>query len=230
MKRPDSGLFVTGTDTEVGKTYVSCRLLEALHASGIRCGAFKPVASGATRIEESDAYRLHTALQSTFPIEWISPITFTAPMAPPLAAEAEGRTIDESLIWEGLASWKDRCDWLLVEGAGGLCSPISWSLTNADLAKRIGYPLMIVAANKLGVVHQILATVLAANTFGLRVSEIVLNDISRVHDGDSKIEETIAETNERLLRPFLDRFCQGAIIRRLTWNGRWRDQPEFRPA
>jgi dethiobiotin synthetase len=207
MLKPQQGWFVTGTDTEVGKTFITCRLLEQYRSKGFRVGAYKPSASGAASIEESDAYRLWTAIGQSCPIEWVTPQSFQAPLAPPIAAELEGKSVDESLLLQGVAQWFGNCDLLIVEGAGGLMSPISWSMTNADLARAIGYPLVLVANNRLGVVHQVLATLTSAHANKLRVAEIVLN-----HVGEEPIDIS-AESNERLLRSFLRRLGTDIPIR-----------------
>jgi dethiobiotin synthetase len=174
---------------------------------GERVGAYKPAASGAVSREASDAYQLWIAQGQTVSEDLVNPQSFVAPLAPPVAAEIENRQVDEGLLLYGIERWHDQCDILLVEGAGGLMSPISWNMTNADLAKAIGYPLVVVARNKLGVVHQILATCEAALAKGLNVIEVVLNDVSRVADD-------AGNSNERLLAPFLAKILPGVSIRR----------------
>jgi dethiobiotin synthetase len=208
MKKPERGWFITGTDTDVGKTFVACRMLEQMRARGERVGAYKPTASGARFREESDAYRLWLALGAVVPEEWVNPQSFAAPLAPPIAAEQEHRQVDEGLLLAGVERWFGECDVLLVEGAGGLMSPLSWTLTNADLASRIGYPLIVVARNRLGVVHQILATCEAADAHGLEIAEVVLNDVDPVESDPAR------DSNERLLRPFLSQRFPSAAIRR----------------
>ncbi len=179
---------------------------------GERVGAYKPAASGAVSREASDAYQLWIAQGQTVSEDLVNPQSFVAPLAPPVAAEIENRQVDEGLLLYGIERWHDQCDILLVEGAGGLMSPISWNMTNADLAKAIGYPLVVVARNKLGVVHQVLATCEAAIARGLNVMEVVLNDVSRVADD-------AGNSNERLLAPFLAKILPGVSIRREVFGG-----------
>jgi dethiobiotin synthetase len=205
-KQPERGYFIAGTDTEVGKTYVACGMIAALRARGLRVGAYKPVASGATSTQASDAFQLWTAIGQTYPFEWVNPQSFLAPVAPPIAADLEHRCVDESLLVQGLEPWCGNCDIVIVEGAGGLLSPISWTMTNADLARRLGYPVRLVAANRLGAVHQILATVRAAIDYGLSVEEIVLN---HPISGDT---DMAVQSNQRLLEPFLARIYPDAIV------------------
>lgn len=213
MKKPPRGWFVAGTDTDVGKTYVACRILEDLRMRGEHVGAYKPAASGARSREASDAYQLWVAIGKSVAEDMVNPQSFTAPLAPPVAAELEQRTVDEELLIAGVERWSGHCDILIVEGAGGLMSPISWNLTNADLARSIGYPLVIVARNRLGVVHQILATCESARVNGLTVAEVVLNDVAPAEADDA------VHSNERLLRRFLDRMSPGVAIRRERFGG-----------
>ena len=204
--KPAQGVFVSGTDTEVGKTYVSCWQLRRMREAGLRLGAYKPVASGAVSIETSDAYQLWQASGTPMPLETVNPQSFDAALAPPVAAEAEGKAVDESLLLRGVEAWTEHCDYLLVEGAGGLCSPISWNLTNADLAVQIGYPLWIVASNRLGVVHQVLATVTVALARGLRVERVYLNQC------DPTTDDASVASNARLLEPFLRRLSPNTEV------------------
>jgi len=196
------GLFVTGTDTEVGKTHFVCEYARRLIQQGLRLGVYKPLASGYPREDHrSDASRLHRSLGkhgANIRPEQINPQCFLAPLAPPLAARSEGRNIDEALLVHGAEAWREHCDVLLVEGAGGLLSPITWTMTNADLACKLGYPILVVAENRLGCVHQILSTVQVAKTMGLAVQAVVLNQVRPQLDA-ARIQ------NRELLEPFLQR-------------------------
>jgi dethiobiotin synthetase len=207
LRKPERGYFVTGTDTEVGKTFVACRRIEDMRAQGMRVGAYKPVASGAVSVETSDGYRLWRAVGQLGPLERVNPQSFDAPLAPPIAADLEHRTVEESRILSGVEAWFDACDWLVVEGAGGLMSPITWNWTNADLADQLGYPLVLVAANRLGAVHHVLSSVSLAVQRRLTIAEIVLNE------PEGMGSNLAATTNSKLLRPFLDRLCPGVPLR-----------------
>ena len=193
------GRFITGTDTEVGKTHFACRYAKELIASGIRVGVYKPVASGFPREDlQSDASRLATSVGGNVALSQINPQCFLDPLAPPLAAESEGSEVDEKLIIQGAMAWRGECDFLVVEGAGGLFSPISWRMTNADIALKLEFPLILVAANRLGCVHQVLSTVRSAIGLGLQVERVVLNQLQPVMGHAER-------NNARLLRPFLER-------------------------
>jgi len=194
------GLFVTGTDTEVGKTHFACRYIRKLVSQGVRVGVYKPVASGFGREDHrSDPFQLHRSLGGQgqgVPLEKINPYCFGAPLAPPIAAQDEGQLIDDESLVQGAMDWKNDCELLLVEGAGGLFSPITWTMTNADLALRLQFPLILVAENRLGCIHQILATIRAAESLGLAIETLVLNQrTSEVDDAQRH--------NRQLLEPFL---------------------------
>lgn len=187
--------FVTGTGTDVGKTYCASRYVEMRCRTGQRVGVYKPVASGCVQSNEgpwiaADAVALWRAAGCPRTLHDVCPQQFAAPLAPPLAANAEGRQVDETLLMTGLQGWTGSCegsgpyelpcDVLVVEGAGGLFSPISASLLNIDFALllREQFPqsiTVLVARNRLGVIHECIAAVRAAQASGLNIDKIVLN-------------------------------------------------------
>lgn len=195
---PVRGVFIAGTDTDVGKTYVACRIIEALVEAGVAIAAYKPVASGSDSPEESDAQRLYVSSSNRGTLADVNPQFFRAPLAPPMAAALESKQVDEERILLGAAAWNGRCDCLVVEGAGGLLSPISWTQTNADLAAALGYPVVLVAANRLGVVNHTLLAMEHARAIGVRVVAVVLNDFS------SAVGDQSRKNNGELLRRFFD--------------------------
>lgn len=176
---PARGLFVTGTDTDVGKTFVGAIIVRSLTRQGYRVGVYKPVASGCENVggelQSSDAAALWDAAGRPGPLSEVCPQRFAAPLAPNLAAAAEGRSVDSQFLRRGLESWTNRCDLVVVEGAGGLFSPISQADFVVDLAREIGYPVIIVAANRLGTINATILTIQAAERAGLRVAGVVLN-------------------------------------------------------
>jgi len=182
---PPAGLFVTGTDTGIGKTHVASLIARQLVSCGVRVGVYKPVCSGAEfdtsgRARWDDIERLREAVRDEWPGDTLSdeaicPQRFLAPLAPPLAARAEGRTVDLALLKSGADHWSSRVDVLVVEGAGGLLAPVSKTTNGADLAREFGYPLIVVARCGLGTINHSLLTIEAAERRGLRVAGIVLN-------------------------------------------------------
>ena len=213
------GLFITGTGTGVGKTYVATLIARALHETGKRVGVYKPVASGSEirggQLVSPDAVALWTAAGQPGTLEAVCPQLFAAPLAPHLAARAEGRRVDPALLRSGLDYWRETCDIVLVEGAGGLMSPISDEDYNADLAETFGYPLVVVAANELGAINATLQTLITASTFGsaggedrevrsegITVAGVVLNSAHQ-SDNDPSVDSNADEIARRCVPPLL---------------------------
>jgi len=192
------GLFITGTDTGVGKTHVAAVIARKLVAEGLRVGVYKPVASGCSRDAEGkltsdDARVLWEAAGRPGLFERVCPQNFAAPLAPHLAARAEGRELDTQLLLDGLKYWRLRSDVVLVEGAGGLFSPLDEGRLNIDFAREVRYPLVVVAPNRLGTIHGVLSTIIAARelTSSLPIKAVVLSettndksDLSRASNAD----------------------------------------------
>jgi dethiobiotin synthetase len=180
MKRAP-GLFISGTDTEVGKTYVAALIARELAASGRRVGVYKPAASGCWyrdgMLVSGDALVLWEAAGRPGESERVCPQRFEVPLAPHLAAREQGRELDPQLLRTGVDYWHARSDVVLVEGAGGLMSPLGETEYVADLAADLGFPLIVVARNALGTINHTLQTLIAAAAHvpPLRVAGIVLN-------------------------------------------------------
>ncbi len=208
------GLFITGTDTEVGKTYVTALVAKALVAAGRRVGVYKPVASGCREqdgtLVADDAVSLWQAAGRPGDLEHVCPQRFRAPLAPHRAAAAEGRAVDERMLRDGVAYWRERCDVVLVEGAGGLMSPVSENDYNADLVRDLGYPLVVVAPNVLGTINGTLQTLITAETFGegLDVAGVVLCNV-RLGDDVSR-QSNRQELERRCVAPLLAEVADGA--------------------
>ncbi|HEX3726001.1 MAG TPA: dethiobiotin synthase [Pirellulales bacterium] len=202
------GLFITGTDTEIGKTYVAALIARALVGAGHRVGVYKPAASGCLMqggsMMSEDALKLWEAAGSPGKLADVCPQLFAAPLAPHLAAAAEGRRIDPVLLRQGLDTWLDSSDVVLVEGAGGLMSPLGEEEFVADLAYDLGFPLVIVAGNRLGVINHVLQTLITAEAFrnGLNVAGIVLNDLGPP-GADISVGQNADEIRRRAVAPLL---------------------------
>lgn len=173
-----TGIFITGTDTEVGKTAVATAILRQLADGGAECRAYKPVASGVTP-EGSDPERLWQATGCRGRLADVCPQAFQAPVAPEQAARAEGRTVDEPLLRQGIAPLLT-AELVVVEGAGGLFSPLGPGTLNHDLARDFGLPLVVVDAARLGLIGRTLATVTAARAVGLTVAAVVISETAAV--------------------------------------------------
>jgi dethiobiotin synthetase len=173
------GLFVTGTDTGVGKTVVAAAIAAALLGRGIDVGVMKPLESGcsreAGRLIPSDATMLKQAAQCQDDIEVINPYRLEYPLAPGMAAELEGVEISIKAIKERYNSLAASHDLLLVEGAGGLLVPVKEDHLMADLAKALGLPLLVVARANLGTINHTLLTLHYAAHEGVPVTGVVMN-------------------------------------------------------
>ena len=187
-----SALFITGTDTGVGKTFVGCALAHALRARGRRVAVMKPIETGVDDMPE-DAVRLRAAANDGQPLDAICPIRLRAPLAPAVAARLEGRTIDVGELVDAIGRRARDADVLLVEGAGGLLVPVDGRATWADVAARAGLPLLIVAANRLGTVNHCALTARVATVAGLAVRGFVLSQPAAETDASAATNaETIA--------------------------------------
>ena len=209
------GLFITGTDTGVGKTQVAAMIARGLNSAGFRVGVYKPAASGCRcegdRLFAEDAERLWQAAGRPGDFAAVCPQYFRAPLAPHLAACAEQKRIDPERLRSGVDYWRNRSDVVLVEGAGGLMSPLSEQLYNADLVADLGYPLVVVAPNVLGTINATLQTLITARTYRKRidVAGIVLNDVCP-SDQDASAESNRLELVRRCAVPVLTTVSWGA--------------------
>lgn len=188
------GLFITGTDTGVGKTVVTCAIAAALRreASRSRVGVWKPFATGCRREREGlvseDAEALAHFADCREPLDTINPVRFVPPLAPAVAAEEAGVPLDWTELWRSLSLLDASSDRLLVEGVGGLMVPIDPdrpTLTVLDLAKAIGFPAVVVARSVLGTLNHTAMTVRLLKDAGLRVAGVVMNG----YDADVALQE-----------------------------------------
>jgi dethiobiotin synthetase len=183
---------VTGTDTGIGKTVVTCALAARARVLGLRVAAMKPIESGVVERPvsdhglASDADRLRAAAGSTQPLSVVRPYVLEEPLAPMIAAERANLSIDFAVLDAALARIEQDAEVVLVEGAGGLLVPITANVSYLDLFARWQLPLLLVAGNKLGVLNHVLLTVRAAEAMGVPVRAIVLTALS---DHDATVAE-----------------------------------------
>jgi dethiobiotin synthetase len=214
-------LAVTGTDTGIGKTVVAAALAARARELGIRVGALKPIESGIaaraslltasrTSSAPSDATRLAHAAGMAEQVHIVGPFSLEEPLAPMVAAERAGLTIDLGALDKARDMAAAERDLLLVEGAGGLLSPITRTFSFAQLFKRWGAELIVVAGNRLGVLNHTLLTIRAAETEGLVVRAVVLTSLS---ERDADVAEA---TNYDALVALLPRYQ----IQRFAWVDR----------
>ena len=175
-------LFVTGAHTDVGKTYVACALLRAARAKGLSVGALKPVVSGIDLADwaASDPGQLLAAMdrpQTIAELDLIAPLRFAAPLSPPMAARLEGVDLRLSQLTDfcraGLAA--SAADLMLVEGAGGVMSPMAEDGTGLDLMLALGLPSMLVGGSYLGAISHTLTAIETLRGRGLSIEAVVVS-------------------------------------------------------
>ncbi|MBI5015307.1 MAG: dethiobiotin synthase [Deltaproteobacteria bacterium] len=164
MRAP--ALFVAGTDTGVGKTWVATSLCRALAARGLRVGVFKPAETGCADPDRpADALALLEAAGSAEPLDAVCPYRLAEPLAPAVAARRQGVRIEPELLAERFAVLRERHDVVLCEGAGGLLVPLAAGLLSADWVEAQGLPVLLVARVGLGTINH---TLLSARCLGAR--------------------------------------------------------------
>lgn len=194
------GVFITGTDTEVGKTAIAGGAATLLRSRGRRVGVFKPIATGCRHdmrlgLVSQDAEFLAVCAEATQGVQTICPCCYSTPAAPVVAARHEHRPIDYEAISRAYRHIVDTSDFVIVEGIGGLLVPITYKYTVADLAKEFDLPLVIVGRAGLGTINHTLLTLEAAKARDMKVAGVVLNGYAP--DGATLAEETAAQTIAR---------------------------------
>jgi dethiobiotin synthetase len=185
---PRQSLFIAGTDTGVGKTWVAVRLLHALGGEGLRTAAMKPVAAGADLhdggLRNADALELMAAATVPAPYELVNPCCFPAATSPHLAAARDGRRVDLEAIKQAFSRIRANSDVIIVEGAGGWLAPIADPAvpgdagpTMEDVALALGLPVLLVVGLKLGCISHALLTADAVRRAGLPLAGWIANPV-----------------------------------------------------
>jgi dethiobiotin synthetase len=173
------GLFITGTDTGVGKTYVACGIAKTLRRQGIDVGVMKPAETGCRmrngQLFPIDAINLVRAVGVRDALELINPYRFSAPLAPFVAADAEGTRINSHKILECSRILSKRHDFMIIEGAGGIMVPLTQDYLYLDLAADLRLPIVIVARPCLGTINHTLLTISVIKKRRLKIAGIVIN-------------------------------------------------------
>jgi dethiobiotin synthetase len=167
----NKGLFITGTDTGVGKTLVACGIVRLLKSWSVKVGVMKPVATGS----RNDVTRLAKAAEIEEPVELINPQFFHAPLAPTVAAPLENREIDVDPIYRAYWHLQKHCDFLVVEGIGGVKVPLGESTYVVDLIQALRLPALVVGRAGLGTINHTLLTLDALEREKVPVFGVLLN-------------------------------------------------------
>ncbi|HSG22680.1 MAG TPA: dethiobiotin synthase [Azonexus sp.] len=193
--------FLTGTDTEIGKTFITCALLHHAGQLGLSAAGLKPVAAGtdAAGLNE-DVENIRAASNLALPLEIINPYCFKAAVAPHIAAAEESVTIEFDTIKASLDCARQQADLLIVEGVGGFCVPLGVDRNSADLAIRLGLPVILVVGMRLGCINHALLTAEAITARGLQITGWVAN---RIDPAMSRFEENLATLQTLLPAPLL---------------------------
>lgn len=194
------GYFVTGTDTGIGKTTISCALLRAFAAQGLQAAGMKPIAAGSDNGQWLDVEQLFAAGNVDVTREQINPYAFDAPVSPHIAAQQAGIEIDLSVIRQAYQQLSDKADIVIVEGAGGFLVPINSQQTGADLARVLNLPVILVVGMRLGCLNHALLTAQAIRAADLTLAGWVANCIDPQM---MMLEENIATLERRLDGPLL---------------------------
>ncbi len=204
------GIFVTGTDTGVGKTIVTAGLAAVLRANGHNAGIWKPVQSGASADStESDGYQLRRLSGVQAETESIAPYSFSAPLTPVLAAEKEGVTLTMDQIIQAGLPLRQLYSSLLVEGAGGLAVPLTKSEMVIDLVARLEMPLLIVARPGLGTINHTLLTAAYARQRGIPIVGVILNGY---RDHQAALDESLLSNAQ-----MIETYGKVKILGRVPW-------------
>ncbi|MGH8631948.1 MAG: dethiobiotin synthase [Burkholderiales bacterium] len=198
------GIFVTGTDTGVGKTRIACALLRAYAGSGRRAVGMKPVAAGArhglTGLSNDDVDLLRAASSVSAPRELVNPYCFEPAIAPHLAATEAGIVVELPQIVDAYFGLSALAEHVVVEGAGGFLVPIGRALSMADIAGALALPIVLVVGMRLGCLNHALLTCESIQRRGLRLAGWVANCFD---PGMQRLEHNIAALRERIAAPLL---------------------------
>ena len=200
-------VYVSGTDTGIGKTLASCALLHALRAHGLRVAGMKPVASGCERIDgewrNADALALQAAGEPGITYADINPFALEHPLAPELAARDAGVEVALPTILAAHARLAEHTDALVIEGVGGWAAPLSASLMQADLVRALRVPVLLVVGLRLGCLNHALLSARAIAADGAHLAGWIASHVDPVME---RVDDNIAMLRERLPAP-----CWGVL-------------------
>lgn len=193
--------FLTGTDTDIGKTFVTCALLHRARQAGLRAVGLKPVAAGTDCAgNNDDVVQIRAASSLQLPADIVNPYCFAPAIAPHIAAAEAGIDIDFKRIDQTVRNARQQADLVIVEGAGGFCVPFGVDRNGADLAAQLKLPVILVVGMRLGCLNHALLTAEAIAARGLLIAGWVANCMAKEMD---RFAENLATLDEQLLAPRL---------------------------
>lgn len=219
------GIFITGTDTAVGKTMIGIQIAKTLSQNGQHVRVRKPVETGCKRqagsdvLQPSDAVQLQLAAGNIDALETVCPYRYEPPVSPEWAARLSNRPLQIGDLHGACLEGVGNNDFLLVEGAGGFYSPIANGALNADLAAGLGMPVVLVVADRLGAVNQTLLAIEAMKMRGLPLLGVVLNQVAQPQN---PFLDNHAELQRWLAAPVIHQTYNSPANPQLTsWVQKW---------
>jgi dethiobiotin synthetase len=185
----NKGVFITGTGTGAGKTYISCKIARGLRANGINVGVFKPVATG----DRNDAKKLISAAGTGEPLENVNPVFFKHPLAPLVSARLSKNNIEPAAILNAYKELKKQHNFIIVEGAGGIYVPLTNNYYVFNMIQDFSLPAIIVARSYLGSINHTLLTVEKLRSEKIIIAGIIMNYVSKKTDTDKTNSGIIRE-------------------------------------
>lgn len=211
---PSKTFFITSTGTDIGKTFVTCALSNQLSALGKKVRAIKPIISGYSENINTDTSELMLAC-SEEDIEKVSPWRLKEPLSPNIAAERQGISINIDEVKDFCLKMREGTDYLLIEGAGGVLTPLTSLNANADLIKMLGIPAVLVAGSYLGTISHTLTAIEALKARGITISSLL---ISKTNDED--------DVNEIIMTIMSFHALPIIVIPRIK-DSNWRESPNI---
>jgi len=198
----NKGIFITGTDTGVGKTFVAAGLIKAIRGKGVNVCPMKPVETGCKvykgKLVPADTMKLINASGVNEPLYIINPYRFKQPLAPAVAAEIEGVTISKKKVFSDYKQLSKKYDVTIVEGSGGIMVPVYKKYLFVDLIKDLSLPVIIVSRPGLGTINHTLLTIEAVRSRGINIIGVIINHAALA--GKDLSEESNPEIIERIGR------------------------------
>ncbi len=213
-------LFITGTNTEVGKTFVTCEMLKYLVKSRKSTAAFKPIETGCSKknniLQPSDSKCFHKILNRALPLDLINPYRFIPPISPNMAIRLAKKKITINDYCRKL-NLLGHYNYILIEGAGGLCSPLSSDGLNIDFAKKAKIDSVLVARDEIGVINNVILTINTFAKYKLNLKAIVLNRIKvKQPSGMDNAKELASFTDIPIIQIIKGKPCLSAVRKLLS--------------